>query len=783
MKICRRFFLILMLLAPLVMVAQDTADRQRADSGRRWRQGFFTDTSQYNSSDYQVQIEKTFAALDNINRHAVVGNSFDKTAQKLQENDSILAVIQESLESNSRALNLRNLQVFRTLLLHMQEDLSRRRSRLDTAEVQLEQLRLEVRTLIGDTVLRQLQRDSAMVQQFDEQLLDLRNRWRTTRRNLRESLALINRLQTHASSNTLTAVQLVDQLDDLLASANRRIFGKESNYIWEPDSSVLSSSDRSSIRKVVDAERKAVGFYFRDSSGNRLLILVLALLFIGWNFWNIRSLRNANGLSVLKEMKFEYLPGANILGGILIAFSIAPLFDLKAPAAYVESLQFIVIILLTFLWWRKWPKPLFGAWLAMVLFYLTFTFTRHWPDPGTWVRLGMIALNVLTIVFATRIRRGMEEHLPLQKFIRFVILLHNLLQALAIIANLTGRISLAQLLGNTAIFAFMHATSLSVFSRMLMESILLHMVGSRYRRGLTRKADFNPVIKSFGRPILLVVILQWLIVFTTNLNIYTAVYDWVVDFLKEPREIGSASFTFGGIVLFFMIIWLAHLLQKYVGYFFGDAGNDEDIMNKRQRSRLLITKLIVLTLGYLLAVAASGIPVDKITIVLGALGVGIGLGLQNIVSNFVSGIILIFDRPLQIGDIVEIGGQKGKVREIGLRSSIIQTKEGAEVIIPNGDLLSQRIVNWTLSNSMQRLEIAVKIPNLTDLEEAARKAKELVRSSPHVSKQREPQVLFLSMDETGCELKIYYWCNDTSKAEQANSDVLFRVHQAGWEKK
>jgi potassium efflux system protein len=126
MKICRRFFLILMLLAPLVMVAQDTADRQRADSGRRWRQDFFTDTSQYNSSDYQVQIEKTFAALDNINRHAVVGNSFDKTAQKLQENDSILAVIQESLESNSRALNLRNLQVFRTLLLHMQEDLSRR---------------------------------------------------------------------------------------------------------------------------------------------------------------------------------------------------------------------------------------------------------------------------------------------------------------------------------------------------------------------------------------------------------------------------------------------------------------------------------------------------------------------------------------------------------------------------------------------------------------------------------------------------------------------------------
>src|SRR5690606_18546275 len=117
------------------------------------------------------------------------------------------------------------------------------------------------------------------------------------------------------------------------------------------------------------------------------------------------------------------------------------------------------------------------------------------------------------------------EHLPLQGFLRFVIMLHNLLQALAILTNFMGRTSLSQLLGNTANFAFMHAVSLAVFSRMLMESLLLHMVGSRYRRGLTRKADFNPVIKSFGRPILLVVILQWLIMFSSNLNIYTSVYD------------------------------------------------------------------------------------------------------------------------------------------------------------------------------------------------------------------------------------------------------------------
>jgi small-conductance mechanosensitive channel len=279
---------------------------------------------------------------------------------------------------------------------------------------------------------------------------------------------------------------------------------------------------------------------------------------------------------------------------------------------------------------------------------------------------------------------------------------------------------------------------------------------------------------------LLLVVLQWLVVFTTNLNIYSSIYDKVVTALTTTRNIGNASFTFGGILLFFLIIWIAHLLQKYVGYFFGDAGLDDENQNKQQRSRLLITKLIVLSIGYLLAVAASGIPIDKITIVLGALGVGIGLGLQNIVSNFVSGIILIFDRPLQIGDSVEIGDQQGKVREIGLRSSIIQTKEGAEVIIPNGDLLSQPIVNWTLSNSQQRLELGFRTER-GDMEEVAKKAKELVLSSPFVYPLREPQVLFTKMDANTIEIKVYCWCIDTNKVEEAKSDLLVRSYKSKME--
>ena len=144
-------------------------------------------------------------------------------------------------------------------------------------------------------------------------------------------------------------------------------------------------------------------------------------------------------------------------------------------------------------------------------------------------------------------------------------------------------------------------------------------------------------------------------------------------------------------------------LFQFIGYFFGDVGDEAAFDTKGQRSKLMITRLILLIVGFLLAVAASGLELTQITIILGALGVGIGLGLQSIVNNFVSGIILIFDRPLRIGDTVEIGDQKGRVREISVRSSTLLTAEGAEVIIPNGDILSKNIVNWTFSNPNVRV--------------------------------------------------------------------------------
>lgn len=792
----RIFLLLLFITLSVTAEAQDSLrfrrDRGRDTGGRqsdttrqgRWRRGgsLFSDSVVLTSSDYQLQIEKTYVVLDHIRNESDLGPTFSSIDNRLKDIDSVLAVFKDNVLNNSGALSLRNLQVFKTLLLNIELDLKEHREFLDSSENRLSSLRGNLRTLITDTVLRQLYRDSVVRIQFASQLEEMRETWRASTRSLRSSIATINVLQTHASSNSILTAKLIQQVNNLYTTSAAKIFGKEYNYLWEAESDSLKRDPGTSIRKAYAAEKKALKYYFKDTGNNRLVLLFIGLLFFFWIMRNIRTLRRSPGTPEMVKNDFRYLPSAYIIGSLVVMFSVAPLFDLFAPSAYVEFMQFLLLIMLTLICWKKWPRKLFFYWIVMAILYICFSFAHHLSDPGFWERSLFIVLNMLSIVFGLLFLSKMKEHLKLKGFLRFIIILHNVMNVLSIFSNVMGRFSLAQILGNAAIFSFTQAIGLAVFFRICMEAMQLQIIASRIRNRVQNKADYGPALASFGRPVMFLVFVLWLIVFATNLNVYTSLLNWMSNFLGTSRHVGNASFTLGGILLFFMIIWIAHLLQRYVGYFFGHTDTEDDVPNKGQRSRLLIARLVLLCLGYLLAVAASGVPVDRITIVLGALGVGIGLGLQNIVNNFVSGIILIFDRPLQIGDIVEIQDvservHTGRVREIGLRSSTLMTQDGAEVIIPNGNILSQVIVNWTLTNNMQRMVMDLNIKGKNDMEEVSTEIKKIISASPHVVDGKEPQILFTRIADDGFDIKAFFWCKDVFKSETAKSEVLRLLHE------
>jgi small-conductance mechanosensitive channel len=195
------------------------------------------------------------------------------------------------------------------------------------------------------------------------------------------------------------------------------------------------------------------------------------------------------------------------------------------------------------------------------------------------------------------------------------------------------------------------------------------------------------------------------------------------------------------------------------------------------------TRWVILIVGTLLALAALGIDTTKLTLVAGALSVGIGFGLQHVVNNFASGLILIVERPVSVGDLVEIGPLIGEIRRIGIRSSSLRTMQGAEVVVPNSDLTSNQVVNWTRSDRQRRYDIDVSVADgaqpeqvMLLLVEAAREVSEIMTDPP-------PLAVFNGFSASSMNFKLLAWVKSIDLGLQAQNSlrvaILRKLDSAG----
>lgn len=174
-------------------------------------------------------------------------------------------------------------------------------------------------------------------------------------------------------------------------------------------------------------------------------------------------------------------------------------------------------------------------------------------------------------------------------------------------------------------------------------------------------------------------------------------------------------------------------------------------------SVLTLANYGVLALGVLSAAAAAGLSGTQLTVVFGALGVGIGFGLQTIVNNFVSGLILIFERPIKVGDRVQTVDHFGLITHIGIRASTLRTFDGAEVMIPNGELIARDVINWTRSDSLRRVEILVGVAYGTDPKRVLEILRGVAKAHPRVLAEPEPQVFMVRFGDSSLDFRLLAW--------------------------
>jgi potassium efflux system protein len=171
--------------------------------------------------------------------------------------------------------------------------------------------------------------------------------------------------------------------------------------------------------------------------------------------------------------------------------------------------------------------------------------------------------------------------------------------------------------------------------------------------------------------------------------------------------------------------------------------------------------------------AAAGIPLDRITIIFGALGVGIGLGLQGLVNNLVSGLIIAFEKPVKVGDMIELNGGIATMKSIGFRSSIITMADGASVIIPNGDLLSAHLVNWSMSRQVKRNSVIVGVASNTNIVKANQLLTEILKNNHNILQHPTPTVMAKEFNQNSIDLELLFWVK--SNWDMTKSEVISEI--------
>jgi small-conductance mechanosensitive channel len=182
--------------------------------------------------------------------------------------------------------------------------------------------------------------------------------------------------------------------------------------------------------------------------------------------------------------------------------------------------------------------------------------------------------------------------------------------------------------------------------------------------------------------------------------------------------------------------------------------------------------------GFFLAISALGVDLTRFTILAGAFGVGLGFGLQNVVNNFVSGLIMLFERPMNVGDTVQIENLTGQVQRIGMRSSTLLTMEGAEVIVPNATLIAERLTNWTLSNRRRRVDVRIGVAYGTDPQRMLELLVAVARGHRAVLAYPPPLALFLAFGESSLDFELRVWTNEFEEWQVTRSEISLALLRA-----
>lgn len=735
-------------------------------------------------SSVAVQASNLQALLRSVEAGLAVPEAQQRIAERLPMMEEEVQHRARRLEEDLAKGHQRgDLAASRASWLSILADLSRWESELEARLAALDRNRreLERRAAIWQETARVAEEERAPATIRDE-IARAQRSLRALQQKLRRSRDAALGLQRGVVGLRTDAIAQLDAIERAREQALRQVFRRSQEPIW-----VLGRGDveanRESFQRALGESRSALAAY---ASKKAPLLLFHALLTLGLVVGSTRARR---GVELRAGGSGAELPPAlrhPVAAGLLLGLTATLWLHPDAP----PQLGRISVLLGLPFWFIVLRQLLPGALRAPLIGLLVLTpidLARQLAfDFDVVARLLLLLESLILFVGILWLRRPTRLGAVPRTATRFWMRvlsgwLHLSLFAsgIALLAAVTGWTTLAELL--TATVGQGSFTGSVLFAAVgVLEGVTETAVNAGQLRGI-RVIDRNRVdfLRILRRGVRAFATFTWLSLVLDDLGLRQPVLDSLSWLMATPMGYGNVQITLGGLVAFGVTLWLTWLLSRFLAVVL-----DREVFSRVALPRGVpfalstVGRYVVLVLGFLAAVAALGVEVGNLTLLVSALGVGIGFGMQNIVNNFISGLILLFERPIKVGDTVTLPGLFGEVRRIGIRASVIRTFEGAEVIVPNGDLISNQVTNWTLSDTRRRVALPVGVVYGTPAERVIELLTEVAKADPEVLQDPAPYALFTGFGDSSLDFELRYWSDSPDALTLVRSGLAVTIQRA-----
>lgn len=574
--------------------------------------------------------------------------------------------------------------------------------------------------------------------------------------NLADSL---QRMETRLRS----LLQEVDYLNESTLRRREELIAKR----------LVASHPQSSGQHVLKTIRKnwikdgaSISYFDMPSWSNRFFILLLTFFYFYWIFKMGRKAPEDPKELPLHKNDPLWIP---VLKSLILFLVLLPFSALTLPVVVLEVSCLLVFIFLCILLYSELSMLKKRVLLFVFIYYAAIMMTNLMLSESGWSKVNAGVANFAGIYLLWRLGRRTDLDNPigyLHKYARIVIALGHLL---AIVLLILGYLNMARMWSLVAAIGLLQSLSLQAFRDML-----LHDLQKQYdiapKESWFRRFDSRQMLATADRIIRFCCAVLVVLVLLNGLHLTREGATLFDKMLNSSHKLGSITFSYGNLLLAVIVIvianWFQRNLKKIVDI---PTGQDK---HSKKAALFPLVRLLIVVIGFLIGISILGLGMEKLTVIIGALSVGIGLGLQNIINNFVSGIILVFEKPFKIGDYVELADKKGQVLEVGIRSSTLLTDQGARVIIPNGDLLSGRLVNWTFSEADIRVNMQLMVQKDIDLAEWKQWLRSQIVSYAEVDKRIPIKIWTQSMTVDNYQISLQVGITNVNLIDQFKSRFM-----------